>query len=549
MSLHDSLRELVAVRGAGVVDEAEEFRGALDDFLAEDEATVGEINLLVDAVRLGAVRRVLDVLDHGAAPEAAVREAGAALARDRGTDDPARSCWALAALCFALGKVDEELVRLFRADAGTVSAPQPPTAPHGRAPAPVDPPQDVTDRAHTPVLGEDSVSSRPTSTMPPDLGPHSTSPKPTPPETAAVQQPAPPYVPPVIPEERRSSKAGVFLLVVLVALILGGLVAAGFILLRSGDDPTASDDASDSGEPTRTRDPKKPDPVLSDDEMLVPYRVGEGADAVSMIYAVNIDGTSRPITGGPVHVLPTVSPDRRTMTFGQGPVPFVQIRWDLESAGFEPFFPDAGPCAHALRPGWSLDGEQVALVCTGNDKEPDGIFVAGADGSDPQLVVDDPLVAGSPTWVSDTEFIFGLKESDADDAPVSFWRGYADGRSAEPFDVGVSEGQVSHVDWSPEAEKLLFLVSSAGPDADQVGSVWTVNADGSDPQVVANGLYAHPVWSPDGRSIGVTVVDLEAETEVLGYVDLDDAGAPDAAPHIIENPPAGEVGIPVWGTR
>src|SRR5690349_162536 len=90
MALHESLRELVSVRGAGVVDEAEELRGALDDFLAEDEATLGELNLLVDAVRLGALRRVLDVLAHGAQPQAAIREAGATLARDRGTDDPSR---------------------------------------------------------------------------------------------------------------------------------------------------------------------------------------------------------------------------------------------------------------------------------------------------------------------------------------------------------------------------------------------------------------------------------------------------------------------------
>ncbi len=77
MALHHSLRDLVSVRGAGVVEEAEEFRGVLDDFLAEDEATLGELNLLVDAVRLGALRRVLDVMAHGAAPQAAIREAGA----------------------------------------------------------------------------------------------------------------------------------------------------------------------------------------------------------------------------------------------------------------------------------------------------------------------------------------------------------------------------------------------------------------------------------------------------------------------------------------
>jgi Tol biopolymer transport system component len=230
------------------------------------------------------------------------------------------------------------------------------------------------------------------------------------------------------------------------------------------------------------------------------------------------------------------------MTFGSGPAPFEQIRWDLASAGYEPFFKEPGPCEHALRPGWSLDGEQVALVCTGDDELPEGIYVAGADGSDPRLVVDDPLVAGSPSWVSNTEFIFGIKSSaDPDESVYSFRRGYADGRPSEPFDVGVDDAEVTHIDWSPEAEKLLFLVSPFG--GEEIGSVWTVNADGSDAQLVADGSYAHPVWSPDGESIGVTVVD--GGTEALAYVPLDDP----SNPVIVPDPPEGEVGIPVWGTR
>ena len=281
--------------------------------------------------------------------------------------------------------------------------------------------------------------------------------------------------------------------------------------------------------------------------MLVPYKVGEGDAATSMIYAVDIDGSVRPITGGPLDVLPTISPDRRTMTYGSGPAPFEQIRWDLPSAGYQPFFKEPGPCEHALRPGWSLDGERVALICTGDDELPDGIYVADADGSDPQLAVGDTLVRGSPTWVSDTEFIFGRQDNEEEDAPLTFWRGYADGSPAEQLEVDLDGLQLTHIDWSPEAGKLLFLVSPRGTP--EVGDVWTMDADGRDPELVADGLYAHPVWSPDGASIGLTVVDLEAETEVLGYVELEDPDAPDVVPHIIENPPPGEVGIPVWAAR
>ena len=76
MNLHEHLRDLVARQGPSVVDTAETFRAALDDFLSEDEATTGELNLLVDAVRLGAVVRLRSILDHGGTPQAAVEEAG-----------------------------------------------------------------------------------------------------------------------------------------------------------------------------------------------------------------------------------------------------------------------------------------------------------------------------------------------------------------------------------------------------------------------------------------------------------------------------------------
>ncbi len=108
--LHEQLRSLVSQHGTGIVDNSEQFRGALDDYLTEDDATQGELNLLVDAVRLGGVERLLAMLDNGADPDAAVREAGGELARDRSSDEQ-RSRWAVAAMGYALGRIDAVIVR------------------------------------------------------------------------------------------------------------------------------------------------------------------------------------------------------------------------------------------------------------------------------------------------------------------------------------------------------------------------------------------------------------------------------------------------------
>ncbi len=108
--LHEQLRNLVSQHGAGIAENAEQFRAALDDYLTEADASQGELNLLVDAVRLGGVERLLAMLDNGADPDAAVREAGGTLARDRSSDEQ-RSRWAVAAMGYALGRVDEGIVR------------------------------------------------------------------------------------------------------------------------------------------------------------------------------------------------------------------------------------------------------------------------------------------------------------------------------------------------------------------------------------------------------------------------------------------------------
>ena len=541
MALHESLRELVSVRGEGVVDEAEELRGALDDFLAEDEATLGELNLLVDAVRLGALRRVLEVLAHGAQPQAAIREAGAALARDRGTDDPSRSCWALAVLCFALGKVDESLVKMFRSDAGTVPAATPPSAPHGPVPDVLK--AGTVDRPRTVAPAEPPGASS-------GVPPVTPSPPSPPPPTTAIDVP-PPYepssgsVPPVVPEERRSGRAGVVLLVLLVALILGGLVAAGVILLR--DDDKGGSAASDppTGRGGSSNGSKKKPGVLPDSAMLVPYLV----DGVSTIYEIDLDGDRKQISPPGLDArLPTISPDRRTMTFqdftdlpeGQSGV---LMRMDLATGSYEPFFKDSAECTHTVRPGWSLDGSRVAVICTGDDDVPEGIFVGPADGSAaPTMVYEGSMLRGSPTWTSDSEFVFGSYGATAD-APLELYLLDAD-LGGDPVQVPIpDDGQISHADWSEEAGKLLFLVSPLGGKEER-GDIWTMNANGTGQKLLAAGGYSHPVWDVDGTEIGMTLID-DTDTEVLGYLDVADP----TTPHVVEDPPPGEVGIPVWGSR
>lgn len=140
--LHEQLRSLVSQHGAGIAENAEQFRAALDDYLTEADAGQGELNLLVDAVRLGGVERLRAMLDNGADPVAAVRVAGGELARDRSSDEQ-RSRWAVAAMGYALGRIDGAIVRsqlegdATRLPYGATAPAAPPSPP---APGPVQTP-------------------------------------------------------------------------------------------------------------------------------------------------------------------------------------------------------------------------------------------------------------------------------------------------------------------------------------------------------------------------------------------------------------------------
>ena len=140
MELHERLRRLARDFGVEIFNDGDTLRGAVDDYVPEDEATNGEINLLVDAIRLGAIQRMVSILDADGSPESAVEGAGDLLARERGTADVAGSRWACAVLGFALGRVDESKIRRYRTSPSSpppvlgAELDPPPTAPAPPAP-------------------------------------------------------------------------------------------------------------------------------------------------------------------------------------------------------------------------------------------------------------------------------------------------------------------------------------------------------------------------------------------------------------------------------
>lgn len=218
-SLHQALADLARDHGHELFRDAGAFRGSLDDYLDEGQASSGTINLLTDAVRLGALDGLVTMLDSGANPSDAVESAGQRLARDRGSADVRGCQWAVAVLGFALGKVPEPLVTGLDPDAGTTAPPAPPASSY-QPPAP-------------PVTSPVAHPQQPIVSPPHQPGGYA------PPAPAYAgggwsQQPPP-----------KKSKTGLVVagIVAALVLIIGGVVAA--VALSGGDgedDPKKADD-------------------------------------------------------------------------------------------------------------------------------------------------------------------------------------------------------------------------------------------------------------------------------------------------------------------
>ncbi|MEQ6901325.1 hypothetical protein [Nocardioides sp. YIM 152588] len=234
MDLHQALAELARDHGTALFLDASAFRGALDDYLDEGTASGGTINLLTDAVRLGALDGMLGMLDSGAGTTEAVEAAGLRLARDRGSTDTRGCQWACAVLGYALGRVPMELVRGLDPDAAT-SAPQWP-APSGKPAPPTAP------------------TTAPPPAQPTAQAPYqSPTPQPPTPQYPPPQQGYPAgyqhayrstgYPPPPAPKKSRTGLL-VGLAALAVVLVIGIVVAV--VALAGGDEPTPGADPSSS---------------------------------------------------------------------------------------------------------------------------------------------------------------------------------------------------------------------------------------------------------------------------------------------------------------
>ena len=197
--------------------------------------------------------------------------------------------------------------------------------------------------------------------------------------------------------------------------------------------------------------------------------------------------------------MPAWSPDGTAIVFARGyPANSDLYRMDADGSSTIRLTDFEG---YEHSPTWSTDGRSIAFVWgEGSPRvfgESGALWMIGADGSDPRLLLDRPVAA--PSWAPGGRWI--AFESRSLEAPRISLFDIDDGTVTD-----LGPGSLPR--WSPDGARLAF-VSDQGGNLD----LFVMDADGANVHQLTKGPERDtlPSWSPDGETIFYVSFDVESE--------------------------------------
>jgi hypothetical protein len=267
-------------------------------------------------------------------------------------------------------------------------------------------------------------------------------------------------------------------------------------------------------------------------------------------WAGSADGFAGGSTSSAVDRLnPTPSPDRTKVAYVQGAGrSLVVYVADSDGQNSQPLMTaDDRPCKNTLRPAWSADGEQMAVVCI-TDGHPGSLWIVDADDGAGvrELVSAKPdRELGAPTWDSKGHRVFLWSAALADGnhvghegTPMS-----VDDSAKTPSDPkkvpGTEGAHYTEPDWG---RRGLLMVQRSQDQASN--TIVVVNEEGERP--VDQGAYDDASWSPDGDHI-VATLRQQGSSKGLATKELVMLDASDGTPK--HTGVAEAFGVPSWSAR
>ena len=129
---------------------------------------------------------------------------------------------------------------------------------------------------------------------------------------------------------------------------------------------------------------------------------------------------------------------------------------------------------------WSPDGANLILDAPTERSDGD-LFVVGADGGKPRLLLASPELDQPAGWSPDGKKILFTRFNDSSGRDTDVYVMNADGTGVRRLGPGLAGG------WSPDGTKIVFAESYPG-------RILVMDADGSNRRTIAGAFGAEPDW-------------------------------------------------------
>lgn len=158
---------------------------------------------------------------------------------------------------------------------------------------------------------------------------------------------------------------------------------------------------------------------------------------------------------------------------------------------------------NGTNPVWSPDGSRIMF-----QNPPDGLYLANADGTGLQKIETDSSRINPIGWLPDNQtIVYGAQVGDIYNLYEHVFKTYnlqtGETKSLFPITIKTATGAIS-----PDGQWIAYNARQFGANLD--GSVFISRLDGSERKLVAmleNTLAYHPVWSPGGEWLIVSVLE------------------------------------------